>query len=147
MNWMNDWPAQAACRGTDPDRLFSFRERHRIVPKRSALAAQCALNAWLILLDNEIEFGVWGGMTERERRALLRRRPDVRSWRTCLRLPVLSTPVRTDYVTIPAQQVSADLRSSNVDLRSRTSVAQRPQPPDVSRKPLRVGVTGGFQPQ
>ena len=31
-------------------------------------------------LDNGIEFGVWGGMTERERRALLRRRPDVSSF-------------------------------------------------------------------
>ena len=27
---------------------------------------------------------VWGGMTERERRALLRRRPDVTSWRELL---------------------------------------------------------------
>jgi WhiB family transcriptional regulator, redox-sensing transcriptional regulator len=35
-------------------------------------------------LDNRIEFGVWGGMTERERRALLRRRPDVRSWQGLL---------------------------------------------------------------
>ena len=32
-------------------------------------------------LDNRIEFGVWGGMTERERRALLRRHPQVASWR------------------------------------------------------------------
>jgi WhiB family redox-sensing transcriptional regulator len=32
-------------------------------------------------LDNRVEFGVWGGMTERERRALLRRRPDVQSWK------------------------------------------------------------------
>jgi WhiB family redox-sensing transcriptional regulator len=35
-------------------------------------------------LDNEVEFGVWGGMTERERRALLRRRPNVTSWRLML---------------------------------------------------------------
>ncbi|KWW98711.1 Transcriptional regulator WhiB [Carbonactinospora thermoautotrophica] len=35
-------------------------------------------------LDNRIEFGVWGGMTERERRALLRRRPNVTSWRKLL---------------------------------------------------------------
>lgn len=35
-------------------------------------------------LDNDIEFGVWGGMTERERRALLRRRPGVVSWRRVL---------------------------------------------------------------
>jgi WhiB family redox-sensing transcriptional regulator len=35
-------------------------------------------------LDNNMEWGVWGGMTERERRALLRRRPDVTSWREVL---------------------------------------------------------------
>jgi WhiB family redox-sensing transcriptional regulator len=35
-------------------------------------------------LDNRVEFGVWGGMTERERRALLRRRPEVSSWRQLL---------------------------------------------------------------
>jgi WhiB family redox-sensing transcriptional regulator len=35
-------------------------------------------------LDHKIEFGVWGGMTERERRALLRRRPNVQSWRRLL---------------------------------------------------------------
>jgi WhiB family redox-sensing transcriptional regulator len=32
-------------------------------------------------LDNHTEFGVWGGMTERQRRALLKRRPHVESWR------------------------------------------------------------------
>jgi WhiB family redox-sensing transcriptional regulator len=32
-------------------------------------------------LDNHTEFGVWGGMTERQRRALLKRRPRVVSWR------------------------------------------------------------------
>ena len=35
-------------------------------------------------LDNRIEWGVWGGMTERERRQLLRQRPDVESWRSVL---------------------------------------------------------------
>ena len=33
--------------------------------------------------DNQIEWGVWGGMTERKRRALLRRRPNA-SWRAVL---------------------------------------------------------------
>ena len=32
-------------------------------------------------LDNRIEFGVWGGMTERQRRALLKAHPEVTSWR------------------------------------------------------------------
>lgn len=31
-------------------------------------------------LDNRIEWGVWGGLTERERRQLLRQRPDVTCW-------------------------------------------------------------------
>jgi WhiB family redox-sensing transcriptional regulator len=31
-------------------------------------------------LDQRVQHGVWGAMTERERRALLRRRPDVTSW-------------------------------------------------------------------
>jgi len=35
-------------------------------------------------LDNRIEWGVWGGMTERERRLLLRQRGDVVSWSSVL---------------------------------------------------------------
>jgi WhiB family transcriptional regulator, redox-sensing transcriptional regulator len=31
-------------------------------------------------LDNKVEFGVWGGMTERQRRALLNQHPEVVSW-------------------------------------------------------------------
>jgi WhiB family redox-sensing transcriptional regulator len=45
-------------------------------------------------LDNRIEFGVWGGMTERERRALLRRRPQVTSWRRLLET------ARVEYDTV-----------------------------------------------
>jgi WhiB family redox-sensing transcriptional regulator len=32
---------------------------------------ECAADA----LDNEMEFGVWGGMTERERRRLVKKTP------------------------------------------------------------------------
>ena len=35
-------------------------------------------------LDNRIEWGVWGGMTERERRHLLKVRTDVDSWASLL---------------------------------------------------------------
>lgn len=31
-------------------------------------------------LDNNVEFGIWGGMTERQRRALLKQHPEVVSW-------------------------------------------------------------------
>ncbi|SOR76592.1 Transcriptional regulator WhiB4 [Streptomyces chartreusis NRRL 3882] len=42
-------------------------------------------------LDNRVKFGVWGGMTARERRALLRRLPTVTSWRRLLET------ARTEY--------------------------------------------------
>jgi WhiB family transcriptional regulator, redox-sensing transcriptional regulator len=32
-------------------------------------------------LDNKVEFGIWGGMTERQRRALLKQHPEIVSWR------------------------------------------------------------------
>ena len=41
-----------------------------------ASVAKCLADA----LDSRIEFGVWGGKTERERRALLRQNPSVTSW-------------------------------------------------------------------
>lgn len=35
-------------------------------------------------LDNKVEFGVWGGLTERQRRAVLRKNPHVKDWATHL---------------------------------------------------------------
>ena len=35
--------------------------------------------------DSDSSFGVWGGLTERERRALLRRFPEVTDWSEWLR--------------------------------------------------------------
>lgn len=77
------WIESAACGDSDPDELFAEsaqQNRVKAVCGGCAVRAECLAEA----LDNRIEFGVWGGMTERERRALLRRRPDVTSWRTVL---------------------------------------------------------------
>ena len=78
-----DWAAQAACRSTDPDSLFvqgAAQNRAKAICVGCVVRTECLADA----LDNRVEFGVWGGMTERERRALLRRRPNVTSWRTLL---------------------------------------------------------------
>jgi WhiB family redox-sensing transcriptional regulator len=58
------------------------REQHRAkqVCQSCPVRTECLAEA----LDNQIEWGVWGGTTERERRALLRRRPNVTSWRRLL---------------------------------------------------------------
>ena len=81
--WITDWTTRAACKGTDPDELFiqgAAQNRAKLICRGCPVRTECLADA----LDNGIEFGVWGGMTERERRALLRRRPDVNSWRELL---------------------------------------------------------------
>lgn len=73
-----DWTLQAKCRGME-DALFpeaSEQKRVRLLCTGCPVRAECLAEA----LDNRIEWGVWGGMTERERRHLLRQRPDVESW-------------------------------------------------------------------
>lgn len=74
-----DWTARAACKGSNPDELFvqgAAQNRAKVVCMGCPVRTECLADA----LDNRVEFGVWGGMTERERRALLRRRPNVTSW-------------------------------------------------------------------
>jgi WhiB family redox-sensing transcriptional regulator len=83
-DWRGDWRCRAACRGGDPDRLFvrgAAQREAKLVCFGCPVRTECLVEA----LDHRIEFGVWGGMTERERRALLRRRPDVQSWDELLR--------------------------------------------------------------
>ena len=76
MNWK---AAQAACRASQPDKRFvrgAEQNKAKQVCGACPVRTECLAEA----LDNQIEWGVWGGMTERERRALLRRRPNVTSW-------------------------------------------------------------------
>jgi len=83
VTWVEDWPSLAACRDADPDSMFvqgAAQNRVKAVCGGCRVRTECLADA----LDNRIEFGVWGGMTERERRALLRKRPDVVSWRRVL---------------------------------------------------------------
>ncbi len=78
-----EWRAWAVCRTADPDELFvdgAAQNRAKALCAGCPVRLECLAHA----LDRKIEHGVWGGMTERERRALLRRRPLVTSWRQLL---------------------------------------------------------------
>jgi WhiB family transcriptional regulator, redox-sensing transcriptional regulator len=80
---MQQWATQGACGTTDPDALFvqgAAQNEAKRVCRGCVVRTECLADA----LDNRIEFGVWGGLTERERRALLKRRPNVESWRRLL---------------------------------------------------------------
>jgi WhiB family redox-sensing transcriptional regulator len=79
----SDWVTRAVCAGSDPDALFvtgaAQREAARLC-QACPVRLECLADA----LDNQIEYGVWGGMTERQRRAVLKKSPEVVSWRALL---------------------------------------------------------------
>ena len=106
MTWTDDWAGDAACRVSRPDELFvRGAEQHRAkqVCKACPVRTECLAEA----LDNQIEWGVWGGMTERERRSLLRRRPNVTSWRRLLEVGLAEHASAVEAGTVDASAVEA----------------------------------------
>lgn len=82
-SWVQEWAQQGICAAADPDTLFVQGKAQRsakLLCRGCPVVAECLADA----LDSRTDFGVWGGMTQRERRALLRRRPDVQSWSAVL---------------------------------------------------------------
>ncbi|WP_225826385.1 WhiB family transcriptional regulator [Streptomyces naphthomycinicus] len=78
-----EWETRAKCRTADPEELFvegAAQNRAKVLCNGCPVRTECLAHA----LDNHIEHGIWGGMTERDRRSLLRRRPTVTSWRLLL---------------------------------------------------------------
>ena len=77
-----DWTMSAKCLGMG-DALFPDAAEQR---RASRVCTGCPVRAECLAeaLDNRIEYGIWGGKTERERRALLRSLPYVVSWKALL---------------------------------------------------------------
>jgi len=74
-----EWVSKARCRSTDPDKLFvrgAAQKKAAVICRHCPVIIECLADA----LDNRMEFGVWGGMTERQRRSLRRLHPEVVSW-------------------------------------------------------------------
>ncbi len=68
------WRGKAACKGVDPDLFYPIKDSDAEDAK--AVCQQCPVRVPCLeyaLANNEKE-GVWGGLTERERRTILRRR-------------------------------------------------------------------------
>ena len=127
--WITDWTTRAACKGTDPDELFvqgAAQNRAKLICRGCPVRTECLADA----LDNGIEFGVWGGMTERERRALLRRRPDVTSWRE-----LLERRAGRQLIQLPIS--SAALRRPRATRRSGAVPQDRARPPAAQVLPRR----------
>jgi WhiB family redox-sensing transcriptional regulator len=109
-----NWRIAARCRTADAEELFvrgAEQRRARQFCATCPVRMECLAHA----LDERVEFGVWGGTTERERRALLRARPGVRSWAELLRAAraehyaAVSTGEEEHYAAVStAEEESAD---------------------------------------
>ena len=79
VNEDQSWAARAACANEPPDSLFvrgAAQREARVRCFRCEVRLQCLADA----LESGASFGVWGGLTERERRALIRQYPNVTDW-------------------------------------------------------------------
>ncbi len=68
-----EWQETARCRGVDPEQFFvrgSAQSR-----KAVRLCGRCPVKDPCLqyAIDNHIDYGIWGGLTERQRRAFVRR--------------------------------------------------------------------------
>ena len=58
-----EWVTRAKCRDIDPDELFvrgAAQRQAAVICRHCPVVLQCRADA----LDNRVEFGVWGGLTE-----------------------------------------------------------------------------------
>lgn len=71
---VEDWAGLARCRGMDPDVFFG----RNLTEARTAIRTcdRCEVREQCLeyAVSEGIDIGVWGGLTERQRRAYVRRR-------------------------------------------------------------------------
>jgi WhiB family redox-sensing transcriptional regulator len=80
--WDENWTRKGLCRDDPPDAMFvkgAEQNKAKVLCGNCPVRMECLAEA----LDEQIDHGVWGGMTERERRALLRK-TSAPSWRAIL---------------------------------------------------------------
>ncbi|MFF4836330.1 WhiB family transcriptional regulator [Streptomyces sp. NPDC001315] len=117
-----DWADRGLCRA-QAEQMFAegtAQNEAKVVCVKCPVRLDCLAYA----LDHREEYGVWGAMTDRERRALLRRHPAVTSWAEVFRAP--RTYEDTELISVPGVAVQKP---------SQTARSPRRQP---GRAPVRL---------
>ena len=78
------WVARALCASIEPDAIFVQGASQRQIRLR-CYECEVRLECLADALESEANYGVWGGLTERERRAILRHYPHAEDWLEWLR--------------------------------------------------------------
>ena len=68
-----DWQDRALCQETDPEEFFPEKGGSSRAAKRVCRSCEVQTECLEYALLHDIRFGIWGGTSERERRALKRR--------------------------------------------------------------------------
>ena len=68
-----DWQEQALCAQTDPEAFFPEKGGSTREAKRICMACGVRDECLEYALSNDERFGIWGGLSERERRKLKKR--------------------------------------------------------------------------
>jgi WhiB family redox-sensing transcriptional regulator len=79
-----DWRAEALCAQVDPDLFFAVGAREHREAKQVCRQCPVRMECLVHAMEAPIDHGIWGGMTERERRRF-RRQAGVDGWRARLK--------------------------------------------------------------
>jgi WhiB family transcriptional regulator, redox-sensing transcriptional regulator len=66
------WRILAECAGMDLDLFFPDIERNSVAAKEVCSRCLCWEECLIYAIENHIHFGIWGGMTARERKRVRR---------------------------------------------------------------------------
>jgi len=67
------WAVFAACRDVDPDVFFPASADDATEARRVCSGCAVRYECLEFALETKVRFGIWGGMTDKERRSFLRR--------------------------------------------------------------------------
>lgn len=68
-----EWQERALCAQTDPEAFFPEKGGSTREAKKVCLVCEVRAECLEYALENDERFGIWGGMSERERRKLRKR--------------------------------------------------------------------------
>ena len=78
-----DWRAYAACAGCDPDLFFAPGALEHRLAKKVCRACPVRYQCLTYAMEEPVDHGIWGGLTERERRRY-RRKAGSGDWRALI---------------------------------------------------------------
>lgn len=79
------WQLEGVCRSEDPEMFFlpyniRMSEKRKYIERAKAVCRTCPVIEQCLqyALDTEEQYGIWGGLSENERRVILRRRSNLK---------------------------------------------------------------------